>query len=193
MDDPLLDNTRSITIINSSGSQTFPVGVITYSSDNAYYLEQSYTYEAGAMIVSQSQGNMMMVPPFFYVDYNISNDPPLILTFDVVNISSIGNKTIASGFGTYPIQTEFYSVSRNITFINISRMTIVTPFSNAWLVFMNRSLLQTGLNLQIYQINLTDTGQAVQVDVRCICLNIFTVNVVFRIIEYQSPSGSWLG
>jgi hypothetical protein len=190
LDDPLLDTVRSLTVTNSSGSQTFPIGVITYSSDNAYYLEQSYTYEAGAMIVSQSQGNMMMIPPFFFADYNDSKDPPLTITFDVVNISSVGNKTIASGFGTYPVQTEFYNVSRNITFINVSSMTIATPFSNAWFVFINRSLIQAGLNpegLGYKQFTLTDTGQALQL--AFVSSPLFPVNVVFRIIEIRAQIG----
>ena len=170
LDNPLLDNTRSITITNSSGSQTFPIGVITYSSDNAYYLEQSYTYEAGAMIVSQSQGNMMMIPPSFLLI--IMRSIILVtISFDVVNISSVGNKTIASGFGTYPIQTEFHKISRNITFINVSNMTIATPFSNAWFIFINRSLMRAGLNpegLGYDQFTLTDTGQALQLDFPCL-------------------------
>ena len=70
---------------------------------NGYFLDQTYTYEAGAMIVSQSdEGNLMMIRPSFSVD---ESD---IITFDVVNIISVGQKTIASGFGTYPIQTEFH-------------------------------------------------------------------------------------
>ena len=187
---PLLDNACAITVTNSSGSQTFPLGVITYSSDNAYYLEQSYTYEAGAMIVSQSQGNMMMVPPFFFIDYNESKQPPLTITFDVVNISSVGNKTIASGFGTYPIQTEFDTISSNITFINVSRMTISTPYSNAWFVFINRSLLRTGLNPD-GKLTLTDTQKALQLDV--VLPDYFPINVILRIVEIKAQIGpGWI-
>ncbi len=194
LDNQLLDNTRSITITNSSGSQTFPLGVITYSSDNAYYLEQSFTYEAGAMIVSQSQGNMLMIPPFFFVEYDETNYT-VTISFDVVNISSVGNKTIASSYGTYPVQTSFHQISNNITFVNVSNITIATPFSNAWFIFMNRSLMNAGLNpvgLAYDQFNLTDTGQALQLDFPCTapdpddCLK---VRILFKIIEIHAQIG----
>lgn len=195
LDNPLLDNTRSITITNSSGSQTFPIGVITYSSDNAYYLEQSYIYEAGAMIVSQSQGNMMMIPPFFFADYNETNNM-VSISFDVVNISSVGNKTIASGFGTYPIQTEFHHISSNKTFNNVSSMTITTPFSNAWFIFINRSLVSAGLNpesLAYDQFTLTNMGQVLQLDFPCPAVvpeeDCIKVNIIFKVIEIQAQMG----
>ena len=131
----ILDNSRTINITFINGTfKTFPIGVITYSSANGYFLDQSYTYEAGAMIVSQSEGDLMMIRPIFIVDkFNIS--------FDVVNISSLGHKTIASGFGTYPIQTEFYNISTNVTFKNVKSMMITTPFSNAWYIFIKSSLI----------------------------------------------------
>jgi hypothetical protein len=189
LDDSLFEDARSITVTNSSGSQTFPIGVITYSSDNAYYLEQSYTYEASAMIVSQSQGNFMMIPPFFFVDYNKTTNI-VIISFDVVNISSAGNKTIASGFGTYPIQTEFRDISTNINFTNVRNVTIVTPFSNAWFAFINHSLLEADLNYAGYgtQFRLTDTGQALKLDFPPSGLSP-TVNIIFKILEIQAQIG----
>ena len=125
---------RSIIITTtSSGTQTYHIGVITYSSKNKYYLDQSYTYEAGAMIVSQSEGNLMMIRPSFSIKENI-------ITFDVVNISSVGSKTIASGYGMSPIQTKFYQISSNDTINNVGTITITTPLSNAWSVFIKSAL-----------------------------------------------------
>lgn len=137
--DPILSG-RSITIINGSVSKTYQIGVITYSSKNGYFLDQNYTYEAGAMIVSQyesgREGNMMMIRPSF----SINNSGTLKIIFNIMNISSVGSKTIASGYGTYPIQTEFYKISSNKTFSNVNTITITTPFSNAWAVFFKSAL-----------------------------------------------------
>jgi hypothetical protein len=130
----ILDNTRYINITLSTGTvKSFPIGVISYSSINGYFLDQTYTYEAGAMIVSQTEGNLMMVRPSFFI-----NSTTGTLEFDIVNISSVGHKTVASGFGTYPIQTEFYS-AYNDTF-TVTSITITTPLSNAWYVFMDSLL-----------------------------------------------------
>jgi hypothetical protein len=166
---------------------------IQYSSSNAYFLDQSYTYEAGAMIVSQSQGNLMMIPPSFFVDYNQMNNT-VTISFDVVNISSVGNKTIASGFGTYPIQTEFHDISTNIIFTNVRNITIKTPYSNAWFVFINHSLMGANLNHEGYgtQFLLTDTGKALKLDFPSSGISP-TVNISFKIIEIQAQIGpGWI-
>jgi hypothetical protein len=191
----IVDNARTITITNNSDgtTHTYRFGVIAYSSDNAYFLDQTYTYEAGAMIVSQSQGNSMVCRPGFYVEYdetaNIVN-----ISFDLVNISSFGQKTIAGGFGTYPIHTEFIGISTDVIFINVSNITITTPYSNAWFVFVNRSLTAENLNYAGYgtQYLLTGTGNALQLDFPTSSL--FPdlapdVNIVFRIIDIRAQIG----
>jgi hypothetical protein len=43
------------------------------------------------MIVSQYQGNKMMVRPGFFVEYNRTSNT-VNISFDVVNISSFGKK-----------------------------------------------------------------------------------------------------
>jgi len=187
----ILDNARIITITNKSGGtpQIFHIGVITYSSDNAYFLDQSYTYEAGAMIISQSEGNSMMCRPGFYVDYN-STTNIVNISFDVVNISSFGQKMIAGGFGTYPIHTEFLDVSTNINFSNIKNLTITTPFTNSWLLFINRSLMDADLNYAGYgsQYYLNNTGQSLKLDFPSSGISP-TVKIFFRIIDIRAQIG----
>jgi hypothetical protein len=188
----ILENSCSITIKNESINNTvqtsiFPIGTITYSSTNAYFLDQSYTYETGAMIVSQSQGNLMMIPPDFFVDYNDTTNT-VNISFDVVNISGVMQKTTAAGFGSYPIQTEFRNISTNIIFTDVRNITITTPYSNAWLVFINSSLMGADLNYAGYgtQFLLTDTGQAVMLE---FLSNGLTVNLIFKIIEIRAQIG----
>lgn len=184
----ILDTARTITITNKSGGspQTFQVGIITYSSDNAYFLDQNYTYEAGAMIVSQSQGNSMISRPGFSVKDNSAN--VVNISFDVVNISSFGKKTIAGGFGTYPIHTEFHNISTNTIFTNVKNITINTPLSNAWHIFINRTLLEANLNYAGYgsQFFLFDTGQSLTVNFPSVSL---TVNIIFKIIDIRAQIG----
>ncbi len=181
----IVDNARTLSITNQSKNIVLPLGVITYSSMNGYFLDQSYTYEAGAMIVSQSEGNLMMIRPSFFIEYHAATDT-LNISFDVVNISSVGQKTIASGFGTYPIQTEFYRISSNVTFTDVSDMTFTTPLSNAWSVFINRSLRAADPNLGNI---LTDTGQAVVFDFS----SLSKVNVILKIIDIRAQVGpGWI-
>ncbi|KYK23853.1 hypothetical protein AYK25_06355 [Thermoplasmatales archaeon SM1-50] len=189
----ILERSCVITINNNSLSNpvtsTFPIGRITYSSSNAYYLDQSYTYETGAMIVSQDQGNLMMVPPNFFIEYNETTNI-VNITFDVVNISGIGQKVMASGYGTYPIQTEFHSVSMQRNFTDVDKLTIASSYSNSWRVFLNRSLKAVGLNSAGYGTHflLNDTGTAVTLDFLSNGI-LPTVTINFRIIEIRGQIG----
>jgi len=188
----VLENSYIITIQNDSVINTFPIGTITYSSNNAYYLDQSYTYEAGAMIVSQSQGNKMMVRPEFFVDYNRTSNI-VNISFDVVNIFSIGQKTIAAGYGICGIQTEFSDISTNIIFTNVSNITIATYYPKSWYVYINRALVEAGLNSPAYptQFILTDIGNAIKLDFLSPGYSQFypIVNITFKIIEIQAQIG----
>jgi hypothetical protein len=194
----ILENSSTITINNVSINNNnqkfiFPIGTITYSSDNAYYLDQSYTYEAGAMIVSQSQGNKMMVRPGFFVDFN-NTYQTLNISFYVVNISSVGQKTIAAGFGISGIQTEFHKISMNKTFTQVRNITLTTSYSNAWRVFLNRSLIQADLNSDGYGYDfyLEGTGQNVTINF-VTPMSSLEVNVFFKIIDIEAQIGpGWI-
>ncbi len=192
----ILESSFTISIQEESIINTFPIGTISYSSNNAYYLDQSYTYEAGAMIVSQSQGNKMMVRPRFFVDYNKTSNF-VNISFDVINISSIGQKIIGAGYGICGIQTEFSDILTNITFTDVRNMTIATSFSHAWFVFINRSLTEAGLNSEapFPQFILTDTGNVLKLNFLSSEYSEFypTVNIIFKIIEIQAQVGpGWI-
>jgi hypothetical protein len=182
----VLENSCMITIENESQTIKYPIGTIEYSSANAYYLDQSYIYETGAMIVDQSQGNKMMVTPGFFTDYN-KTDNVVNISFNVVNISSIGFKTMASGFGTYGIQTEYGYISSNIIFTDVRNMTITTYFKNAWFAFITSSLIEEGLNSEPSspQFTLTDIGPSIKL----IFLSNLTVNISIKIIEILAQIG----
>lgn len=177
------ENARSIKVVSPSETKTFPIGVITYSSTNAYFLDQTYTYEAGAMIVSQTtEGNQMMVRPNFVVMHNII-DNTLDITFDIVNISSVGEKTIAAGYGTYPIQTEYHTISYK-NFTNVNSINITTPNSNAWFLYINQSMIKTGLEYGSHFTLINGNGYVK------LTLNYpLLVNVFFKIIDIQSQIG----
>jgi hypothetical protein len=182
----VLEDSCAIIIQNNSTTDTYPIGAIKYSSTNAYYLDQSYTYEGGAMIVSQYQGNKIMVKPGFFIDYNRTSSI-VNISFDVVNISSIGHKTIATGYGTYGLQTEYNNISINMFFMNVFNVTIESHFSNAWFAFIDSSLRDAGLNSETNpsQFVLTDFGQSLKLNFS----SNLTVNINLKIIEMQVQIG----
>lgn len=129
----LTDKCR-ITITNATGSYTYSLGTIKYSSSNTYYLDISYIYEAGGVIQSQHSGNIMSINPSF----SVANETHLFFT--IVHISSVLGKTSISGYGTYPIQIEFKSSNPLLVVEDVTSITIDTSYSTAWSIFFNNTL-----------------------------------------------------
>lgn len=80
----------NITVKNVTGVTNFSglMGIIKYSSENAYYLNQDFIYEAGAVILSQSQGNTMVIKPNFLVSLEKNVD----ISFTITNVSVVAEK-----------------------------------------------------------------------------------------------------
>ena len=144
----ILSDECIVTITNDSGPVSYPLGVIKYSSANAYFLNQAYICEAGAVILSQSQGNTMSIKPAFSVSYGAD----INISFTIINISTIGEKRSIGGYGTYPIQTEF-SDNDTTVFLDVKNITIDTNHQNAWQKFINNTLINSGLNYDGYDTN----------------------------------------
>jgi hypothetical protein len=172
----ILSNNCTVTITNFSNSSSYSLGIIKYSSKNVYYLDQSYIYEAGSVILNQSEGNVMSIKPFSA----IKNGTVVNLTFDIVNITGVGGSTSAGGYGTYPIRTEFV---RNTTVLmnNIKNITITTSYSNSWYQAFKSSLI-TSANL-IYGTDflVTDIAGVVTIE-----FPVVTVNLALNVIEIDA-------
>lgn len=136
----IIENEISVDIVNESGvyPEPFYLGVIKYSSSNTYYLNQDYIYESGSLIKSQHEGNIMYVNPIFTPMTH--NSTTTYLNFTLINITGVGNKLAASGFGNFPIQVEF-SESVDYSFENVSFINITSPYYESWYMFINSTLI----------------------------------------------------
>ncbi|ENO12210.1 hypothetical protein MBGDC06_00783 [Thermoplasmatales archaeon SCGC AB-539-C06] len=134
------ENEISVDIVNESDvyPEPFYLGVIKYSSSNTYYLNQDYIYESGSLIKSQHEGNIMYVNPIFTPMTH--NSTTTYLNFTLINITGVGNKLAASGFGNFPIQVEF-SESVDYSFENVSFINITSPYYESWYMFINSTLI----------------------------------------------------
>ena len=137
----IMINDYKISITNDTNTFSYTVSTIRYSSNNAYFLDQSYIYENGALILSQPLGSTMFINPSFIVDKNIDVDA----LFYIVKISGIGEKTSVSGYGSCPIKTIFSS-SSNITIPNVETISINSTYQNVWKIFLENTLKRSGLN-----------------------------------------------
>jgi hypothetical protein len=142
----ILSNTYSkafsITITNATDSPQYSIGTIKYSSNNAYYVNQDFIYEAGAIITSQTDGDIMSIKPSFpSFETDVNN---INISFDLINISGVGGKLSWSGYGTTAIQTEYSGPQIKQNFTNVSSIEIISNYPNSWFFFMNWTLQKQG-------------------------------------------------
>jgi hypothetical protein len=143
----ILSDTCVIEIDTPLDTYTYELGIIKYSSANAYFIDEKFIYECGAIMVSQAQGNSMSIKPSFSVSFDTEDpiDPNLvILTFNLVDIISKGDKVSWSGYDTIPIQTD-YSKFTPYSHPNIKTITITTEYYNSWEIFFRSQFTSIGL------------------------------------------------
>jgi len=139
----ILDEEYAMNITNATNTFEYLPEIIKYSSSNTYFLNIDYIYEAGAVISSQDEGNVMFIKPSFFVDYNKVLDE-VNISFTLSNIIGVGGKKSVSGYGTYPIQTNF-SRSNSTLITDVQNIVITTSYPDAWRVFINGTLKKEDL------------------------------------------------
>ena len=102
---------------------------ITYEADNSYFVDQTYAFEGGGIIVDQPSGNSVMrVDP----SITITNGTSIVtVNFDLPVFVGISEKNSTSGLGKCVIRTN-YSRSDTQTIPSISTIQIYTKYVNAW-------------------------------------------------------------
>lgn len=148
----ILSDTCSVKISNNTNSFSFSIGTVAFSSGNSYFVDQSYIYEAGALVISQSNSSILNGKPYFSIG-NYSN-----ISFKITNISSLEAKKVAGGYGTYSLYMEYLD-SSTYKIENLSYINITTNYKNAWRTFFNSTDLK--YSLLTYEIKDTDYGVSV--------------------------------
>ena len=126
----------------SNATYTTPVnhefGTIKYSSANAYFIDQSFIYEGGAIVVSQADGNMISIKPSFSIEVGGSGGNEDIICINIANITGIGGKNSSSGYGTTAIQTEYVEGDGDtqINYTAAESISFTTSYANAWCIFL---------------------------------------------------------
>jgi hypothetical protein len=118
----------------------------------------------------------MSIKPFSaIITVNVVN-----LTLDIVNITGVGGRTSAGGYGTYPIRTEFVS-NKTSLMNNIKNITITTNYPNAWHQAFKSTLQSANLTYGA-NFSVTDTTGEITIEF----LGITTVNLALNIIEIDA-------
>jgi hypothetical protein len=89
----------SLTIDTGSTNVTIPLGNLTYTSSNNYWVDQTWTYQMGAVFLSQEGGTTVRVGPSIAVAKREDDN----ITLTVAPISLEGSDMIA---GSGPVRIE---------------------------------------------------------------------------------------
>lgn len=193
----IMPNSCKITITYVSPSNpdgesvSFTTGTITYSSSNAYYMNQVYVYENGALILSQQSEDVMSVQPSLSILLNKD------LSFTIFRISELGDKTSAGGYGTYPIQTRFVD-SKGYNYKDVKSIKIETSYQNAWNLFLKDVLMSNSLDVDFgFEAHVTsypDQGTVVVTFTDDPGNNVFLPDLDVKLIDIAAQiSPGWIG
>ena len=133
-----------ITLNNSSiSNETYKCGGITYFSNNEQYVDQTYRYENGAVIISQGNKSLMRHFP----DFNVSksrNDPDGY-NFSIRTTGVIGDSENISSNSEISLRIkglEFRPVynSKDVENIDYFNCTIFTEYPGAWHSYLKEEM-----------------------------------------------------
>jgi hypothetical protein len=79
--------------------------IFNYTSQNAYFLDQTYTFETGVAILTQDDGAVMLSTPSISV--NMTTSHILTINWSCVDLNVVGSIESIGGYGSYPIQLQF--------------------------------------------------------------------------------------
>lgn len=111
-------------------------GQIDLSVANRYYPSGEVAYDNGAVIRSQSDGQVIVAPPVFQAKLSSGG---LALAFELVNLYGSGS---ASGTSTQIVDTNVFGVNQQ-TYTDVSTdvtITHATTYALAWFNFLNGTL-----------------------------------------------------
>ncbi len=120
------------------------LGTIKYEAENAYYIDQNYIYEGGAVILSQHTGDTMLYPPFLF-----ASNATKTMNITLINIIGIGGKTGVAGYGTYSIRTNFSRWNSYEYWGENFIINITTNYPSAWKKFLEDELEDSELTYTI--------------------------------------------
>lgn len=102
----------------------YKLGSLKYESSNSYFVDQSYTFESGAVILAQDKGDVVFLEPNIVCNGNQ-------ITCYLTRLNNLENENTITGFGTYPIKI-YFSDRLSQTINSVRSITITNSHLEAW-------------------------------------------------------------
>ncbi|MCJ7562548.1 MAG: hypothetical protein MUO84_06025, partial [Thermoplasmata archaeon] len=117
-------------------------GYIDFYAPNRYYVEQHLTYDCGALILNQSDGEYIIAGLQFSVT-NIVAGVDTSRVVKLTQVSMLGLDKTVGGTGTKGIYVDLLYANTNVYESDVGAdltFTIVSKHGNAWLTYFNKAL-----------------------------------------------------
>ncbi|ADE37052.1 DUF7289 family protein [Methanohalophilus mahii] len=132
-----------ITGTNSTDSSiplgSYDLGTISYTSNNGYYIDQTFTYENGAVILSQRDKSLMKLDPSISIKNQSGN-----LLVDLTLMEIAGDRVVITSNGLEEIKltsndwVEEFTPTKNESLTNLT-ISMNTSYPSAWAKYLNNS------------------------------------------------------
>ncbi|MFW5987149.1 MAG: DUF7289 family protein [Methanohalophilus sp.] len=125
-------------------SDSYNLSNIRYTSNNGYYIDQTFTYENGAVIVSQRDKSLMKLDP----SISIKNESTLEVKLIFMEI--VGDREVITSNGIEEIKltgndwVEEFTPNKNESLTNLT-ISMNTSYPSAWEKYLNDSAKDAGL------------------------------------------------
>ncbi len=134
----------SFNVRNATGQlNVTATGGMKYASNHRYYSDQLLSYENGAIIAAQGEGQVLRVGPQFSVE-----DLGATTKVSFVLITVLGVETSITGVGPIMVDSQLVTYTSEDYMLNTPEwltLTIVTEYPKAWARYYNGTFTHAGL------------------------------------------------
>ncbi|MHC1588516.1 MAG: DUF7289 family protein [Methermicoccaceae archaeon] len=126
----------SVVIVANSTVYSTTTGTITYRSSNSFWLDQSFTYDNSAVLMTQGSTTIMRAEPM--VLYRKSDGWLIMHAINITTPSHANESMAGNSIASIDVKKVSSSVLYNGS-SNVSLFRIYTPFAHQWAEFFNTS------------------------------------------------------
>ncbi|MBP1908617.1 hypothetical protein [Methanolobus bombayensis] len=141
-----------------SDSFLLDLGTVSYRSDNAYYVNQNYVYEGGALILAQNSFSLMRLGPQMDIR-KMDNSSNITVEFNLVDLNgqrkSISSNSIEEvNFRTNGSDSLYWD---GVLFTDMT-MTLHTSYPASWESYFELMADDAGIDSSEYSVSSNDTA-----------------------------------
>lgn len=156
--------TNGTTISYDSGNFLEGLGTVYYTSENSYFVDQTYAYESGALILAQGELSLMKQSPSIAIR-RTDNSSNITLYLNAIQIpgtaKAISSNSIEEVRVRYTSSATLYA--EEVLFTDLT-LRVDTAHPAAWEEFLRREVTSAGLGTNEYSISSNSTSVVLRLE-----------------------------